>query len=85
MIRPQATEFHYKRRQPLPRIDPWREQLDALLLENEEKPARERLTLSGFLRSCAVLVIRAAMTPFAATRGCGSRRAAVRRRKPRCR
>jgi hypothetical protein len=32
-------------RQPLPRIDPWRDQLDALLLANEEKPARERLTL----------------------------------------
>ena len=32
-------------RQPLPRIDPWRDQLDGLLLENEGKPARERLTL----------------------------------------
>ena len=31
-------------RQPLPRIDPWREQLDGLLLENEGKPVRERLT-----------------------------------------
>jgi transposase len=29
----------------LPRIDPWRDQLDGLLLENEGKPARERLTL----------------------------------------
>jgi rhodanese-related sulfurtransferase len=28
-----------------PRIDPWRDQLDGLLLENEGKPARERLTL----------------------------------------
>ena len=46
VIRSQATEFHYERgRQPLPRIDPWRDQLDALLLANEEKPARERLTL----------------------------------------
>ena len=32
-------------RQPLPRIDPWRGQLDGLLLANEGKPARERLTL----------------------------------------
>ena len=33
VIRSEATEFHYERcRQPLPRIDPWREQLDALLL-----------------------------------------------------
>src|SRR5246127_5803257 len=46
VIRSEATEFHYKRRQqPLPRIDPWRDQLDGLLLENEGKPARERLTL----------------------------------------
>jgi hypothetical protein len=46
VIRSPATEFRYERgRQPLPRIDPWRDQFDALLLANEEKPARERLTL----------------------------------------
>src|SRR6202035_4535374 len=46
VIRSQATEFRYERsRQPLPRIDPWRDQLDGLLLENEGNPARERLTL----------------------------------------
>ena len=46
VIRSQATEFRYERgRQPLPRIDPWRKQLDELLLANEGKPARERLTL----------------------------------------
>jgi hypothetical protein len=46
VIRSEATEFHYdRRRQPLPRIDPWRDQLDGLLLANEEKPRRERLTL----------------------------------------
>src|SRR5947208_16041310 len=46
VIRSQATEFRYERgRQPLPRIDPWREQLDRLLLENEGKPVRERSTL----------------------------------------
>src|SRR5437868_8617614 len=46
VIRSQATEFRYERgRQPLPRIDPWRKQLDDLLLANEGKPARERLTL----------------------------------------
>src|SRR5499427_4007722 len=45
VIRSQATEFRYERgRQPLPRIDPWRDQLDSLLLENEGKSARERLT-----------------------------------------
>ena len=46
VIRSEATEFRYERsRQPLPRIDPWREQIDGLLLANAEKPARERLTL----------------------------------------
>src|SRR5437868_10965561 len=46
VIRSQATEFRYQRsRQPLPRIDPWRDQLEGLLRENEGKPARERLTL----------------------------------------
>src|ERR1700730_18217797 len=46
VIRSEATEFRYERgRQPLPRIEPWREQLDGLLLANEGKPARERLTL----------------------------------------
>jgi hypothetical protein len=46
VIRSQATEFRYERgRQPLPRIDPWRDQLDELLLANEGRPARERLTL----------------------------------------
>jgi len=46
VIRSEATEFRYERgRQPLPRIDPWREQLDGLLLANEGKLARERLTL----------------------------------------
>src|SRR5712675_1758600 len=46
VIRSEATEFRYKRgRQPLPRIDPWRAQLDELLLANEGKAARERLTL----------------------------------------
>jgi transposase len=46
VIRSEATEFRYERgRQPLPRIDPWRAQLDELLLANEGKAARERLTL----------------------------------------
>ena len=45
-IRSPATEFRYERsRQPLPRIDPWRDQLEGLLLANAGKPAREQLTL----------------------------------------
>ncbi|HMK70414.1 MAG TPA: IS21 family transposase [Xanthobacteraceae bacterium] len=46
VIRSGATELRYeRRRQPLPRIDPWRDRLDGLLLVNEERPTRERLTL----------------------------------------
>src|ERR1700732_1027514 len=46
VIRSGAPAFLYWRgRQPLPRIDPWRDRLDGLLLANEGKPARERLTL----------------------------------------
>ena len=46
IVRSGATEFHYERStQPLPKIGPWRDRLDCLLRENEDKPARERLTL----------------------------------------
>ena len=46
VIRSEATEFRYEREaQPLPKIDPWRGQLDQLLLTNEGKASRERLTL----------------------------------------
>ena len=46
VIRSNATEFHYERsQQPLPRIGPWRERLEAVLEENDSRAARERLTL----------------------------------------
>src|SRR6266550_863513 len=46
VIRSEATEFRYEREaQPLPKIGPWTDQLDELLLANEWKAARERLTL----------------------------------------
>src|SRR6516162_173803 len=46
IIRSNATEFHYERsHQPLPRICPWREQLEALLEQNDARAPRERLTL----------------------------------------
>jgi transposase len=46
VIRSEATAFRYERgTQPLPKIGPWREQLEAFLLANEQKPPRERLTL----------------------------------------
>jgi transposase len=46
VLRSKATEFHYEREtQPLPKIGPWIDRLDQLLLANEAKVARERLTL----------------------------------------
>jgi len=46
VLRSDATEFHYRREtQPQPKIGPWRERLDTLLLANEGKASRERLTL----------------------------------------
>ena len=46
VIRSGTTEFRYRREdQPLPKIGYWRDLLDELLLGNEGKAARERLTL----------------------------------------
>jgi transposase len=46
ILRSGETAFSYEREtQPLPRIGPWRDRLDAMLAANETKPARERLTL----------------------------------------
>ena len=46
VLRSDATEFRYAREtQPLPRLGPWRDQLEALLLANEGRTPRERLTL----------------------------------------
>ena len=47
VLRSKATDFHYAARssQPMPKLGPWRTELDALLLANEAKAARERLTL----------------------------------------
>ncbi len=46
VIRSEATEFRYEREaQPLPKIGPWSDKLDQLLLSNEGKASRERLTL----------------------------------------
>jgi transposase len=46
VLRSGATEFRYEREhQPLPKIGPWRADLDRILSSNAAKPARERLTL----------------------------------------
>ena len=56
VIRSKATEFRYEREaQPLPKVGPWRDKLDQLLLANEGKASRERLTLIRLfeeLRGC---------------------------------
>jgi transposase len=46
ILRSGETQFNYERDvQPLPKIGPWQGDLDRLLLGNDGKPARERLTL----------------------------------------
>ena len=46
VLRSGATAFEYERTaQPLPRIGPWKADLDRILSGNEATPARERLTL----------------------------------------
>jgi transposase len=46
VIRSGSTEFRYERQdQPLPKIGRWRDEVDQLLLANEAKASRERLTL----------------------------------------
>jgi transposase len=46
VLRSEATEFRYEREaQPMPRLGPWREELEGLLSSNAAKPSREQLTL----------------------------------------
>jgi len=46
ILRSGETEFTYEREhQPLPKIGPWKEQLDELLTTNASRSTRERLTL----------------------------------------
>jgi transposase len=56
ILRSDETDFVYEReRQPLPRVGPWRADLDRFLLANEGKPARERLTLIRIYEEVRVL------------------------------
>lgn len=46
VLRTDKTEFKYKQtRQPQPKLGPWRDQLDRMLLTNEAKSSRKQLTL----------------------------------------
>jgi hypothetical protein len=56
VLRSDATEFRYTREtQPLPKIGPWRDALDAFLLANEGKASRERLPLIRVFATAAGL------------------------------
>jgi len=56
VLRSDTTSFEYERAvQPQPKLGPWRDQLDALLLGNEGKAARERLTLMRIFETLRVL------------------------------
>ena len=83
VIRSEATEFRYEREaQPLPKIGPWRDKLDQLLLANEGKASRERLTLIRLFEELRGLGYDVDTMPFGVTRGSGARSAAHRRRRP---
>jgi hypothetical protein len=82
-----ATEFRYERgTQPLPKVGPWRDQLEALLLSNEQKAPRERLTLIRIFEDLRLswlsgkLRCRSTLRP-----GLASEAKAQQRRKPMCR
>jgi transposase len=46
VLRSEATAFTYEREvQPRPKLGPWQDELERLLLVSEQRPARERLTL----------------------------------------
>jgi transposase len=56
VVRSGATEFTYERSvQPLPRIGPWRVELDGMLAENARRPKRERLTHIRFFEELRAL------------------------------
>ena len=81
VIRSEATAFRYERgTQPLPKIGPWCEQLDSVLLSNELKAPRERLTLIRVFEELRRLGYEGATTLSAAMPARGRRRTRARRR-----
>lgn len=76
ILRSDETDFSQEREwQPMPRIGPWQQKRDEVLLGNASKPSRERLTLIRLYEDRAPPATRTAMTPSAATRGPGRRSA----------
>jgi hypothetical protein len=83
VIRSEATEFRYEREaQPLPKIGPWRDKLDQLLLANEGKASRERLTLIRLFEELGGLAMTVDTMLSGVTGTIGARSAARRRPQP---
>jgi len=56
VVRSGSTAFSYDRRvQPMPKLGPWRAELDRMLEVNETKAKRERLTLRRIFEALADL------------------------------
>ena len=56
VIRSGATAFRYERRvQPMPKLGPWRDELDRMLEANEGKGRRERLRVRRLYEALADL------------------------------
>jgi hypothetical protein len=86
VLRSGAICFEYTREvQPLPKLGPWRADLDRMLATNEAKSGRERLTLIRLFEELRGVATRAAMTRCVATPALGTGLVVRRRRKPTCR
>jgi hypothetical protein len=63
VLRQARRAFAYEREvQPLPKLGRWKDHLDRLLVANEAKPGRERLTLIRLFEELRELGMRAATT-----------------------
>jgi hypothetical protein len=86
VIRSGETEFRYERTvQPMPKIGPWRDQLNELLLSNEGKPSRERLTLIRIFEELRGLGYEGSYDAVRATPRPGRGSKVQQQRKPMCR
>ena len=86
VIRSKATEFRYEREaQPFPKIGPWSDKLDQLLLSNEGKASRERLTLIRLFEELRGRGYAGGYDACVVTPDGGARSEAPRRPRPMCR